>query len=283
MINLPYKVKQFINSSNLYIFSFLGFNAFKLYQISADYRIQLLNLLLSLGIIILLEDRNKKIEFFRQDKGIIRYLGISLLIAILARSSFLKTVEDKFYYLLLPSGIFSILLFLYESEDINLYKNVVSISLLLPFRRAFVFLLNFLLLPLTKYFTWIILFSMGKEPILIGESIFINQSELIIGEACLGADNLFFVICTTYIFFMMFKLKTLRNIRLITLLTIVVPVLMNILRNVLLALIVSIETNYKDDMFNFFHDSYGGLLFSLISVSIVSKVYISLLNSELIK
>ena len=181
----------------------------------------------------------------------------------------------------MPSGIFSILLIIYESKDLNFYKNILNICLLLPLRRLFVYLLDFILLPVTKYLTWIILFSIGKEPILIDESIFINRSELIIGNACLGSDNLFFVICSVYIYSIILKLKNYQNIRIIAFITIIVPLLINVFRNVLLALIVSFEFNYKDDMFYFFHDSYGSVLFSLVSVSIVSKVYFSLLNSEL--
>ncbi len=283
MIDLLNKLKQIIFTSNSFIFLFLFFNALKLNQISADLKIQLLNLLLSFGIVLLLEDRNKKIEGFRENKELTRFFGISLFVFTLYRSFFLTTYEDKFYYFLLPVGILSILLSLFKWKDINLYKNIGIISLLLPTRRAFVFLLDFLLLPVTKYLTWIILFSIGKEPILLGESIFINKAELIIGDACLGADNLFFVICTVYIYFIIFKLKSYKNLKLITATTIFVPITVNVFRNVLLALIVSIDNSYRDDMFNFFHDSYGSLLFSLISVTIVSRVYFSLLNSELNK
>ena len=283
MINRLNEAKQIIFTSNSLIFSFLFFNALKLYQISADSKIQLLNLLLSLGIVSLLEDRNKKIKGFKRYKNFKRFFGVSLFIMTLVRSFFLTTYEDKFYYFLLPIGIFSILLFLFEWEDKNLYKNIVIISFLLPLRRVFVFLLDFLLLPVTKYLTWLILFSIGKEPILIGKSIFINKAELIINDACLGADNLFFVACTIYIYLIIFKLRSSKNLKLITLITILVPITINVFRNVLLAITVSIESNYRDDLFNFFHDSYGSLLFSLISVSIVSRVYFSLLNSELRK
>ncbi len=283
MINRLNEAKQIIFTSNSLIFSFLFFNALKLYQISADSKIQLLNLLLSLGIVSLLEDRNKKIKGFKRYKNFKRFFGVSLFIMTLVRSFFLTTYEDKFYYFLLPIGIFSILLFLFEWEDKNLYKNIVIISFLLPLRRAFVFLLDFLLLPVTKYLTWLILFSIGKEPILIGKSIFINKAELIINDACLGADNLFFVICAVYIYMIIFKLRSSKNLKIITLITILVPITINVFRNVLLAITVSIESNYRDDLFNFFHDSYGSLLFSLISVSIVSRVYFSLLNSELRK
>lgn len=283
MSNLVYKGKNLIFTSNSFIFLFLFYNALKLYQISTDLRIQLLNLLLSIGIIFLLEDRNKKIFGFENFKGLNRYFGIAFFVIIFARSLYLTTYDDKFYYFLLPSGISSILTILFDWKDINFYKNVVIIAFLLPFRRAFVFFLNFLLLPLTKYLTWIVLLSIGKEPILIGRSIFINQSELIIGEACLGSDNLFFVICTVYIYFTIFKLRSFKNIRLIAFLTVITPVLVNVFRNVLLALIVSIDSNYKDEIFDIFHDSYGSVLFSLISVFIVSKAYFSMLNTELNK
>ena len=42
-----------------------------------------------------------------------------------------------------------------------------------------------------------------------------------------------------------------------------------------------LENGYKDILFNFFHDSYGSLIFNLISVLIVSYIYCKLLDKEL--
>ena len=59
-----------------------------------------------------------------------------------------------------------------------------------------------------------------------------------------------------------------------------VPFVMNVMRNSLIRLFVNLENNYKDQPFYFFHDSYGSLVFSFISVSIVSFTYFKLLNEE---
>ena len=60
-----------------------------------------------------------------------------------------------------------------------------------------------------------------------------------------------------------------------------IPIFSNSIRNTLLALIITLNINIRDKMFIFFHDSYGSLIFSLISLLIISYLYFNLLEKEL--
>ena len=67
-----------------------------------------------------------------------------------------------------------------------------------------------------------------------------------------------------------FKLNYRNNILFMSFSSVLVSIIINILRNSIIALVVSSNQTYKDFLYNFLHESYGCLFFSFISVSIVS-------------
>ena len=269
--------KKTIFNIKYFVFLFLIWNIFKLFQIKADPIIQLLNALLSIGIYFDIEDKDIKLNIKLRSF----FMGIILFLIVFIRSLLLTTVADKFYYLLLPFGIFSICLLAKNFRQKKYFRNIIFISLLLPFRRVFFYIFNPLLLFLTKHFTFFLLFSLGVDPVLINRSIYLGNSELVISDGCGGADNMYFVISTVIIYFLNFRLRNKINLTIIFLITFLVPLFSNIFRNTLLALIITLETDYRDILFNFFHESYGSLTFSFISVSIVSYIYFKLIDKEL--
>ena len=82
-------------------------NSFKLFQISSDPIIQLLNALLCIGIFFDIEDRNQKF-YIRKRINISTFIGLVLFLLTIIRSFILTNVQDKYYYFLLPIGIISI-------------------------------------------------------------------------------------------------------------------------------------------------------------------------------
>ena len=80
---------------------------------------------------------------------------------------------------------------------------------------------------------------------------------------------------------LIFRLKNKNNILFFSIFSLLISIFINIFRNTLIALVVSSNKVYKDNLFYFLHDSYGSLLFSFISVTIVSLFYFKLLESEL--
>jgi len=181
----------------------------------------------------------------------------------------------------MPLGILAIS-FIGKSINVSLsYRNIILISFLLPFRRLFFYIFNPILLFITKYLTYFLLFIFGANPNLIGRSIFIGGSELVISDGCGGADNLYFVICAVIIYKIILSLKRNKNILFMYAATLIIPILTNMIRNTLLALIITLNINIRDKFFYFFHDSYGSLIFSLISLLSISYLYFKLLDKEL--
>ena len=179
-------------------------NSFKLFQISSDPIIQLLNALLCIGIFFDVEDRNQKFDI-RKRINISTFIGFVLFLLTIIRSFILTNVQDKYYYFLLPIGIISISLIGNKYLGNKFFRNIILISLLLPLRRVFFFLANPVLLFITKYLTWLLLFCLGSEPNLIGRSIFIGGSELVISDGCGGSDNLYFAISSVVIYTIIFS------------------------------------------------------------------------------
>ena len=102
-----------------------------------------------------------------------------------------------------------------------------------------------------------------------------------VSDGCGGTDNLYFVISAVIIYKIIFSLKRYKHKLFIYFMTLIIPILTNTIRNTLLALIITLNINIRDKMFNFFHDSYGSLIFSLVSLSLISWFYFKLLDKEL--
>lgn len=278
MFGLLEIIKKNFLTYNFFIYIFLIWNAFKLYFINSDPIIQVLNLLLSIGIYFCIEDKKLKLTSKRRIDVLMGIIGISLTIF---RSFLLNNVEDKYYYFNLPIGILCMLIIFRPFNEYIYLKKIFLISLLLPFRRVFFELVNYAFAFLIPFFTWFVLFCLGKNPILDGENIFIGSQQIIIAKNCLGADNLYFVLATLIIYFCIFRLRKTNNLKIIFSSSIAISILINIIRNTLLALIVSSNIKYKENLFYFLHESLGSLTFSFFSVLCISCLYFTLLNKEL--
>ena len=266
-------------SYNLIIYFFLLWNAIKLFLINSDPIIQILNLLLSIGIYFSIEDIQLEIK---NKKRFSFFVGLISLSLIIIRSCLLNSVEDKYYYFNLPFGIFALVITLKPLNQLIQLKNILLLSLLLPLRRLFYAIFINLFVPLTKYFTWFVLFILGKNPVFYNnESLLIDNVEINISNGCAGVDNLYFVLSAGIIYMLIFRLKNKFNILLFSIFSALISIFINIFRNTLIALVVSSNKVYKDNLFYFLHDSYGSLLFSLISAIIVSWFYFKLLEREL--
>lgn len=266
-------------SYNLIIYLFLIWNAIKLFLINSDPIIQILNLLISIGIYFSIEDIKLEILNKKRFGFIVGLIGLSLTIT---RSFLLNSLEDKYYYFHLPFGILALIVTIKPLNKFFELRNILLISLLLPIRRLFYAILINFLVPLTKYLTWFVLFMLGKNPIFYNNrSLLIDDVEIKIANGCAGVDNLYFVLSTGIIYMFIFKLKYKYNIFLFAIFSVLISITVNVFRNTLIAIVVSSNKLYKDDVFYFLHDSYGSLIFSFISVSMISVFYFKLLEKEL--
>ena len=266
-------------SYNLIIYFFLLWNTIKLFLINSDPIIQVLNLLLSIGIYFCINDIKLEIK---NKKRLGFFLGLISLSLIIIRSFVLNSLEDKYYYFNLPFGIFALIIILKPLNQLFEFRSILLISLLLPLRKLFYITFIDFLVPLTKYFTWFVLYMIGKDPIIYNRrSLLIDNIELKISNGCAGADNLYIVLSIGIIYMLIFRLKDKYNIFLFSIFSVLISISVNILRNSIIAIVVSSNNLYKDDIFYFLHDSYGSLVFSFISATIVSVLYFKLLEKEL--
>ena len=271
-------IKANSSNYNLLIYLFLIWNSFKLFFINVDPIIQILNLLLTMGIFFCIEDKKLQLKGKRNIEFVIGIIGISITVF---RSFKLNNVEDIYYYFNLPIGIFFLVILFKPFNEFKPLKKICILSLLLPLRRLFFYLSNYILGSLIPALTWFILFILGKNPILDGENIFIENYQLIISEGCLGADNIFFVLSTLIIYSCIFRLRKIKNLGIIFCLSIAVSIIINIIRNTILALVLTSQLSYKDGIFYFLHDSYGSLLFTFFSLLVINYLYFKFLNKEL--
>ena len=103
------RVKNKFSNYNLIVYLFLVWSAVKLFLINSESRIQILNLLLSIGIYFCIEDKKLRIKNRRRISFFIGLIGISLSIF---RSIILNNVDDKYYYLNLPVVIIFLIILL---------------------------------------------------------------------------------------------------------------------------------------------------------------------------
>ena len=260
------------------IYLFLIWNSIKLFFINIDPIIQILNLLLTMGIFFCIEDRKLQIKGKRKINFLIGIIGISITVI---RSLLLNNADDIYYYFNLPIGIFFLVILFKPFNEFNHLKKIFILSLLLPLRRLFFYLANYILGSLIPTLTWFVLFALGKNPILDAENIFIEDYQLIISKGCLGADNIYFVLSTIIIYSCIFRLRKIKNLGIVLSLSIAVSITINTIRNTMLALVLTSKISYKDRIFYFLHDSYGSLLFTFFSVLIISSLYFRFLNKEL--
>ena len=90
-----------------------------------------------------------------------------------------------------------------------------------------------------------------------------------------------FTLAVGLIFLMVFPLRLWPHRWLVLGVAVLSALLVNVARITLLALLVALPERSGMGAFDFFHDSMGGLLFSLVSVSATGWCHIALIDREL--
>lgn len=239
---------------------------------------QVLNLLLWFGCAIALEDRLGCL-WPRPSRA--SFLTGTLLITItLLRGDWTTTVQDRFFYLFLPLAVVGLSLLSRPFRSLRLFVVPIVISTLLPLTRA-LFATHPLITPTTTTITWLNLRILGFSPRLEIPFIYLDNAGVEVGGNCTGIDQVVFTLSVALIFLMVFPLRSWPHRLLIIGLAITTALLVNVQRISLLAWLVNLPDERGMDGFRFFHDSVGGLLFSLVSVSIVAWAHMALIDREL--
>lgn len=138
--------------------------------------------------------------------------------------------------------------------------------------------------PFTAATASTLLNTLGLESFSSGRLVQTPTGAVKVLNACSGLDQLGQVLGVALIFCLAFPLRKWLHLVVVWVAALVLPILTNAARIAILAQIVSIEASpVKSDRywFNFFHDSYGSLIFSGISVALFGALYLWVIEREL--
>lgn len=240
--------------------------------------IQVLNLMIWFGCVIALEDQIQSL--WPTPSRLSLCVGGSLLSAVLLRGSLITSVHDRFTLLILPLSLVSLALLNKPIGKVKMFVIPLLITLLFPIGVRILELANYLKI-VTAQLSWLILAAFGFNPVVTDNQVMLPSGGVTITGYCTGVDQLMICLVVAAIFLMVFPLRNWYH-RIIAIgVSIVAALLINAIRIAILALLVSLPSRSGMSAFEFLHDSYGGLLFSLFAVGIFGWVYTLLIDREI--
>jgi cyanoexosortase A len=240
--------------------------------------VQVLNLMVWFGCLIALEDQLPAL--WPRPSRLSLFCGSTLLAAILWRGSWITNVHDRFTYLLPSLLMLGLALINQSGPRLRMFRVPFVISLLFPLGMR---LLTFAdhLQGITTMLSWLILASLGFNPLVTGNQITLPTGSVSIAGYCTGVDQLAICLVVAVIFLLVFPLRRWYHQLLALLVAVAAALGVNSVRIAILALLVAIPERGGMTVFGFLHDSYGGLVFSLIAVGIFGWFYTLLVDREL--
>lgn len=253
-------------------------SALQLYWADVDPKFQLLNLLIWFGCTIALEDQLPLL--WPRPSRASQLLGGALIGYTLWRGGWLLNQQDRFLYLMVPLLVGGLALLNRPFSRLRIFLVPGVIALLFPLGYRISALHPYLERP-TAQLSWLLLTALGFEPALSGREVMLSSGGVSITGTCTGIDQIVVSLVVVLIFLMVFPLRSWLHRFLAVAIALVSAVLVNAVRIALLALLVAVPEDWGEQGFDFFHDSYGSLVFSLIAVFILGWGYTKLIDREL--
>lgn len=240
-------------------------------------------ILIILGIFISVENIEKK--FLKPTPSLTSIiLGLSLLLLIFSNSLFDNYIYKNLDKVMTPIIVLSMALVNKPIKYILKFYKTFLISMI-PFLAWYFYTpLTTILSPISTIFTWFSLniFINNVQISLPENYIIIDKNIIEVLGACSGVGQLFWVLTILIIFLLEFNILKFANILNMILIAILIPFLTNLFRIILLTLITISSLGIKENLFDFFHDGLGSVLFSLISCTIFARIYFFSVRKELI-
>lgn len=240
--------------------------------------VQVLNLMVWFGCLIALEDQLPAL--WPRPSRLSLLAGGGLLGVILWRGSWITSVHDRFTYLLLPLLLVGLALLNQSGRRLRLFLVPLLITLLFPLGLRLLTLADHLQ-GITTMLSWLILAGLGFNPLISGNQISLPTGAVSIAGYCTGVDQLAICLVVAVIFLLVFPLRRWPHQLLALVAAAAAALAVNAVRIAILALLVAVPERGGMTAFEFLHDSYGGLVFSLIAVGIFGWFYTLLVDREL--
>ncbi|WP_048017229.1 exosortase/archaeosortase family protein [Synechococcus sp. GFB01] len=133
----------------------------------------------------------------------------------------------------------------------------------------------------TALATGIGLQALGIPAHVDGRVVSLPDGAVEVSSICTGHDLIVMVTLVALVFLLAFPLQRWRDRWLVLLSAVPLAIASNIVRIILLALIVGFPVPHQTALFDFFHEDMGSLVFSVIAVVLLSKLYLRLIDRQL--
>ncbi len=255
-----------------------SWSVLQFYWADVDPQYQLLNLLIWFGCTIALEDQLPLL--WPRPSRASQLLGGVLIGYTLWRGSWLLNQQDRFLYVMVPLLLAGVALLNRPLSRLRIFLVPGVISLLFPLGYRLSALHPYLERP-TAQLSWLLLTALGFEPALSGREVMLSTGGVSITGTCTGIDQIVVSLVVVLIFLMVFPLRSWPHRLIAVTIALAGAVVVNAVRIAMLALLVAMPEDWGKQGFNFFHDSYGSLVFSLVAVCILGWAYTKLIDLEL--
>jgi cyanoexosortase A len=231
------------------------------------------------GALICMEDQLEDLEPSPGMLGMIA--GGIVLVWVLARSSVVLH-WDGLIFILAPIAGISLALLCRPLSEITMFKNSMLCLAMLP-----VFNIVIKLIPeaplsiLTAHASSFWLGMLGFDNIVKDRTVYLPDGGVEVLPSCNGLDMLAQLVCIAIIFQLAFPLRSLLGKVAIFTLAPVVGFASNTIRIAILALCTANGSGKDSQLFKFFHDDLGSLLFSGVAVFVFGLLYMRFLEREL--
>jgi cyanoexosortase A len=249
------------------------------FQSSQDEHITVFAALIWGGALICLEDQLETLDPNPQWPGLIA--GAALLSWVIARTAIILHWDGVIFILPLV-GCIALALLCEPIKGIGRFRDSLLCLLMLP---AFNVVMKLIpegpLSVLTAHLSGFWLGILGFENIVSNKTVLMPTGGVEVLPACNGVDMIAQVVCIAVIFQLAFPLRSLLSRVIVFSLAPVIGLASNTIRIAILALCVANGNGKGSDLFRFFHDDIGSLIFSGIAVFVFGILYMRLLEREL--
>lgn len=134
---------------------------------------------------------------------------------------------------------------------------------------------------LTALATGIGIQALGIPADVQGRVVSLPHGAVEVAGTCSGRDLMVMVLLVAIVFLLAFPLVRWRDRLLVLLAAVPLAMVSNVIRISLLALIVGFQVPHQQVLFDFFHKDTGSLVFSVIAVALLARLYLLLIDRQL--
>jgi exosortase/archaeosortase family protein len=207
--------------------------------------------------------------------------GLTLLAYATWRSVMVLDLDSMSYVLPVIQGL-GLGLMARPVRQLLIFREPFIILSLFPLQfLAFKLLPEYWLSVTTGKIGQIFMLLFGVESTAVGRIFRIGGSGVSIQPACSGAGLIAQQAVVAVVFIMAYPIRSTKSKLIFLVIAPLIGYLVNACRIILLAVIVGSSLPQKQQLFDFMHDEWGGLVFSGIATIILGQIYMSMVNRQL--